>query len=249
MLMHPTLEKLEDLRLRGMLKALQDQAQTPEIESLSFEERLGLMIDREMTERENRRLKTRLRKAKLRQEAAIEDINYRHPRELDKAMVLKLASCQWIADHRNLLITGPTGIGKSYLACAFAHKACREGYSALYVRLPRLGRELSLAKADGSYGKLLVQLAKTDLVVIDDWGLAPLSDEHRRDLLEILDDRYDRGSTLVASQLPVKKWHTYLNDPTVADAILDRLIHNAYRIKLDGETMRKRPLTKSGKKA
>lgn len=249
MLTHPTLEKLEDLRLRGMLNALQDQAQTPEIESLSFEERLGLMIDREMTERDNRRLKTRLRKAKLRQEAAIEDVNYRHPRGLDKAMVLKLASCQWIADHRNLLITGPTGIGKSYLACAFAHKACREGYSALHVRLPRLGRELSLAKADGSYGKLLAQWAKIDLIVIDDWGIAPLSDEHRRDLLEILDDRYDRGATLVASQFPVKKWHAYLDDPTVADAILDRLIHNAYRITLDGETMRKKQLTKSGKKA
>ena len=249
MLTHPTLEKLEELRLRGMLKALQDQAQTPEIGSLSFEERLGLMIDREMTERDNRRLKTRLRKAKLRQEAAIEDINYRHPRALDKSMVLKLASCQWIADHRNLLITGPAGIGKSYLACAFAHKACREGYSALYVRLPRLGRELSLAKADGSYGKLLAQWAKTDLIVIDDWGIAPLSDEHRRDLLEILDDRYDRGATLVASQFPVEKWHAYLDDPTVADAILDRLIHNAYRIPLEGDSMRKRPLTKSGKKA
>jgi len=249
MLTHPTLEKLEDLRLRGMLKALQDQAQTPEIESLGFEERLGLMIDREITERDNRRLKTRLRKAKLRQEAAIEDINYRHSRGLEKSMVLKLASCQWIADHRNLLITGPTGVGKSYLACAFAHKACREGYSAIYVRLPRLGRELSLAKADGSYGKLLAQWAKTDLIVLDDWGIAPLSDEHRRDLLEILEDRYDRAATLVASQFPVEKWHAYLDDPTVADAILDRLIHNAYRIELDGDTLRKRPLTKSGKKA
>lgn len=249
MLTHPTLEKLEQLRLQGMLKALQDQAQTPEIESLGFEERLGLMIDREMTERDNRRLKTRLRKAKLRQEAAIEDINYRHPRGLEKAIVLRLASCQWIADHRNLLITGSTGVGKSYLACAFAHKACREGYSAIYMRLPRLGRELSLAKADGSYGKLLAQWAKTDLVVIDDWGIAPLSDEHRRDLLEILDDRYDRRATLVASQLPVEKWHAYLDDPTVADAILDRLIHNAYRIKLDGDTLRKMALTGSGKKA
>jgi DNA replication protein DnaC len=249
MLTHPTLEKLEQLRLQGMLKALQDQAQTPEIESLGFEERLGLMIDREMTERDNRRLKTRLRKAKLRQEAAIEDINYRHPRGLEKAIVLRLASCQWIADHRNLLITGSTGVGKSYLACAFAHKACREGYSAIYMRLPRLGRELSLAKADGSYGKLLAQWAKTDLVVIDDWGIAPLSDEHRRDLLEILDDRYDRRATLVASQLPVEKWHAYLDDPTVADAILDRLIHNAYRIKLDGDTLRKMVLTESGKKA
>ena len=248
MLTHPTLEKLEQLRLTGMLKALQDQAQTPEIDSLGFEERLGLMIDREMTERDNRRLKTRLRKAKLGQEAAIEDINYRHPRGLEKSLVLKLASCQWIADHRNLLITGPTGVGKSYLGCAFAHKACREGYSSIYVRLPRLCRELSLAKADGSYGKLLSRWAKTDLIVLDDWGIAPLSDEHRRDLLEILDDRYDRRATLVTSQFPVEKWHAYLDDPTVADAILDRLVHNGYRIKLDGDTMRKTALTRSGKK-
>lgn len=248
MLMHPTLEKLQQLRLTGMLKALEDQSQSQEIDTLSFEERLGLMVDREVTERDNRRLKTRMRKAKLRQDAAIEDIDYRHPRGLDKALMLNLASCQWIRDHRNLLITGPTGAGKTFLSCALAHKACREGYSALYMRLPKMCRELSLAKADGSYGKMLIRWAKTDLIVIDDWGIAPLSDEHRRDLLEILEDRYGLRATLVTSQIPVEKWHRYLDDPTVADAILDRLIHNAYKIKLKGESMRKKKLTRSGKK-
>jgi len=248
MLMHPTLEKLQQLRLTGMLKALEDQAQSAEVDSLTFEERLGLLVDREFTERGNRRLATRMRKAKLRQDAAIEDINFRHPRGLDKALVLTLASCQWIHDHRNLLITGPTGAGKTFLGCALAHKACREGYSSLYMRLPKMCRELSMAKADGSYGKMLARWAKTDLIIIDDWGIAPLSAEHRRDLLEIFEDRYGLRATLVTSQIPVEKWHEYLDDPTVADAILDRLIHNAYKIELKGESMRKKKLTKSGKK-
>ncbi len=248
MLMHPTLEKLQHLRLTGMLRALEDQSQSPEIDTLTFDERLGLLVDREVTERDNRRLKTRMRKAKLRQDAAIEDIDFRHPRGLDKALVLNLASCQWIHDHRNVLISGPTGAGKTFLGCALAHKACREGYSSLYMRLPKMCRELSLAKADGSYGKMLMRWAKTDLIIIDDWGIAPLSGEHRRDLLEILEDRYGLRATLVTSQLPVENWHEYLDDPTVADAILDRLIHNAYRIKLKGESMRKKKLTRSGKK-
>ncbi len=248
MLMHPTLEKLQHLRLTGMLNALEDQMQSQEIDTLSFEERLGLMVDREVTERECRRLQTHLRKAKLRQAAAFEDIDYRHHRGLDKSLMLNLASCQWIRDHRNLLITGPTGVGKTFLSCAMAQKACREGFSTLYIRLPKLCRELALAKADGSYGKMLTRLAKTEVIVIDDWGIAPLSGEHRRDLLEILEDRYDLRATVVASQIPVEKWHEYLDDPTVADAILDRLIHNAYKIKLKGESMRKKRLTQSGKK-
>lgn len=246
MLMHPTLEKLQHLRLTGMLKALEDQSQSQEIDTLSFEERLGLMVDREITERDNRRLKTRLRKAKLRQAAAIEDVDYRHPRGLEKSLMMSLASCQWIRDHRNVLITGPTGAGKTFLSCALAHKACREGYTALYMRLPKLCRELTIAKGDGSYGKALARLAKTDVIVIDDWGIAPLSGEQRRDLLEILEDRYGIRATMVTSQIPVEKWHEYLDDPTVADAILDRLVHNAYKIKLKGESMRKKKLTPAG---
>lgn len=248
MLIHPTLENLRGLRLTGMLAALQDQMQSPEIESMSFEERLGLMVDREVTERAGRRLQTRLRKARLRESAAIEDIDWRQPRGLDKGMILRLASCQWIHEHRNLLITGPTGAGKTFLGCAMAQKACREGYSVRYVRMPRLFRDLASARADGSYGKILMQCAKTDLIVLDDWGLAPLSDEARRDLLEMLEDRYGLRSTLVTSQLPVEQWHEYLDDPTVADAILDRLVHNAYRIKLRGDSMRKKRLTGPEKK-
>jgi DNA replication protein DnaC len=248
MLIHPTLERLRDLRLTGMLNALQEQMQSQEIETLSFEERLGLMVDREVTERDSRRLQTRLRQAKLRESAAIEDLDWRHPRGLDKGMVLSLASCQWIREHRNLLITGPTGVGKTYLGCAMAHKACREDYSVRYVRLPRLFRDLASARVDGSYGKLLAQCAKTDLIVLDDWGITPLSGEHRRDLLEMLEDRYGLRSTLVTSQLPVEQWHEYLDDPTVADAILDRLVHNAYTIKLKGESMRKKRLTTLEKK-
>jgi DNA replication protein DnaC len=248
MLNHPTLEKLQSLRLTGMVKAFEDQAQTSEIGSLSFEERLGLMVDREMTERENRRLTTRLKKAKLRQAAVIEDIDYRHPRGLDKALMTSLASCRWIRDHDNVLLTGPTGVGKSYLACALAHKACREGFTALYLRLPRLCQELAVAKGDGRFAKMLTVYARMDLLVLDDWGLAPLTAEQRRDLLEILDDRYAARSTLVASQIPVERWHDYLDDPTVADAILDRLIHNAHRITLKGESLRKKKtLTKTEK--
>lgn len=240
MLTHPTMEKLQSLRFTGMFRALQEQMQMPDIESLNFEERLGLLIDREMTERENRRLKTRLRKAKLRQNASVEDIDYRHPRSLDKALMAKLSSCEWIGQHHNLLITGPTGCGKTFLGCALAQTACRHGYTALYCRLPRLFQELHIAKGDGRYTKLLTSYAKTDLLVFDDWGLAKLSEEQRHDLLEILEDRHGLRSTLVTSQLPVQHWHEIIGDPTLADAILDRLVHNAYKIILKGESMRKK---------
>jgi len=238
-LTHPTLAKLEALRLFGMLRALNDQLQTPECARLSFEERLGLLVDREATDRENQRLAARLKRARLRQAAAPEDVDFRHPRGLDRTHFLSLCSCQWLKNRDNLLITGPTGVGKTYLACALAQKACREGYTAHYARTGRLLGELSLARADGTYPQRLSALGRFDLLVLDDWGLTPLSDEGRRELLEILDERYDRCSTLVASQLPVENWHESLADPTLADAILDRLVHNAYRIPLHGESMRR----------
>jgi len=239
MLVHPTLDKIEQLRLFGMAKALREQLQNQKATALSFEERLGLLIDRELTERENRRLVTRLRAAKLRVSASVEDIDFRQPRGLDKSLLMSLASNQWITEHHNLLIIGPTGVGKSYLACALSHKACRDGHVVLYTRLPRLLEELALSHHDGRYRKLMKSLLKADVLVLDDFGLAPLSTEQQRDLLEIIEDRYDRRSTLVTTQLPVKHWHDILADPTLADAIMDRLVHNAYKIELKGESMRK----------
>ena len=240
MLHHPTLEKLQTLRLSGMHKALTEQMNMPDIDTLSFEERLGLLADREMTEREDRRLKTRLRQAKLKHNACIEDIDYRSARGLDKALILQLAACRWIHERLNLIVSGPTGVGKTWIACALAHKACREGYTALYLRLPRLFEELTLAHGDGRFPRLMTTFARTDLIVLDDWGLAKLTAEQRRDLLELLDDRHANRSTIVTSQIPVDHWHEIIGDATLADAILDRLVHNAYRINLKGESMRKR---------
>ena len=200
MLMHPTLDKLQTLKLAGMYQALVEQLQMADIAALSFEERFGLLVDRELTERDNRRLTTRLRQAKLRQTACIEDIDYRHPRGLDKAVMARLTTCQWVREHHNVLITGPTGIGKTWLGCALAHKACREGLRALYLRLPRFLPDLAIAKGDGRYGQVLTTLAKTDLLILDDWGLAPLHDANRRALLEIIEDRQDCRATLVPSQ-------------------------------------------------
>jgi len=240
MLIHPTLDKLRELKLTGMQKALIEQMDMPDRDTLSFDERFGLLVDCEYTERENRRLKTRLKRARLRQAATVEDIDYRHPRGLDKSLMLSLTGCDWVRQHHNVIITGPTGAGKSYLACALGNKACREGYRVLYFRIARLFQDLAVAKADGRYDKLLRALARSQLLVLDDWGTAPLTDEQRRDLFEVMEDRYDRGSTLIAAQLPVKHWHDTIGDPTLADAILDRLIHNAYTITLKGESMRKR---------
>lgn len=224
-----------------MYQALVEQLQMPDIATLTFEERFGLLVDRECTEREHRRLTTRLRQAKLRQTACIEDLDYRHPRGLDKSLIARLATCQWVRERHNVLITGPTGIGKTWLGCALGHQACRDGLTALYLRLPRFLQERPIAKGDGRYGKLLTALAKTDVLILDDWGLAPFSEENRRDLLEIVEDCPDRRATIITSQLPVEHWHDALGDPTLADAILDRLVHNAYKIALHGESMRKRP--------
>ncbi|MBU1567641.1 MAG: IS21-like element helper ATPase IstB [Proteobacteria bacterium] len=240
MLLHPTLEKLTSMRFSGMAAALERQMRMDGLEEMGFEERLGLLLDHELAVRETRRMKTRLSKAKLRQNGSIEDIDFRHPRGLDKSLVLRLSDCQWIKDHNSLIITGPTGVGKSYLACAFAQKACREGYSALYLRMTKLFEDMSLAKGDGRYLKLLTSIGKADLLVLDDFGLMPLNQEQRHDFLEILEDRHNLKSTLVTSQLPIEHWHEQIGDPTLADAILDRLVHSSHKIKLKGDSMRKK---------
>jgi DNA replication protein DnaC len=239
MLNNPTLDKLYGLRLTGMAKAYEEQAQMKDIEALSFEQRFGLLVDTEMTQRENRRLINRLKSAKLRLNACIEDIDLRYSRGLDKHLLPQLGSCQWIKDHLNVIVTGPTGIGKSYLACALAQSACRQGYKSLYLRLPRLLEELGIAQGDGRYNKLLTTFSKIDLLVLDDFGLSKLTEHQCRDLLEVIEDRHGLKSTIVTSQLPVKNWHDVMIDPTLADAILDRLVHNAYKIELTGESMRK----------
>lgn len=239
MLLHPTLEKLKALKLTGMVKALEEQLSGSGFEGLSFEERLGFLADREMTERENRRLATRLRQAKLRQQACMEDIDYRTERGLDRSQLQSLSNCRWIRERHNILITGATGAGKSFLACALGHKACLEGYKVLYFRAPRLFKELTQARGDGRYLKLMNSLAKADLLIIDDWGLSGLNEHQRTDLLEIMEDRHDIHSTIIAGQLPVEHWHEIIGNPTLADAILDRLVHNAYQLNLKGGSMRK----------
>lgn len=240
MLKQPTIDKLYELRLSGMAKALEEQDGSPQYERLDFLDRLALLVDRESAERDSTRLRLRLKQAKLRLTATIEDVDFRHPRGLDKSLVLSLAGCRWIREHHNVIITGPTGVGKSYLACALAHKACRQGFRALYLRAPRLFDDLALARADGRYRRVLAAYARIDLLVIDDWGLASLTEEQRRDVLEILEDRHDLRSTLIASQLPIEKWHKVIGDPTLGDAILDRLVHNAHKLTLKGDSLRKK---------
>lgn len=240
MLIIPILDKLRSLRLYGLLKSYQEQTQSSEYADLSFEERFGLMIDRELTEQENKRLNSRLRRAKLRHQACMENIDYRSPRGLDKSLMKQLSTGQWIKERLNILITGPCGAGKSFIACALAQRACLEGYSVLYVRAPRLFEDVAVARGDGRYSRLMNSLAKTNLLVIDDWGLSALTEPQRRDLLEIMEDRHNLQSTIITSQLPVKHWHEIIGNQTLADAILDRVVHNAYKITLCGESMRKK---------
>jgi DNA replication protein DnaC len=239
MLTHPTHDRLVALGLTGMAKALEDQRRQPDIAALAFEERIAMMIDREAIERENKRLATRLKFACLRQSAIVEDVDMKATRGLDKALFQKLAAGDWIDRKQNLIVIGPTGVGKSWIACALGHKACRDDRAVLYQRVPRLFDALALARGDGRHGRLLKSLARIELLILDDWGLATLTPEQGRDLLEIVEDRHNRGSTIVTSQLPVDHWHEAIANPTVADAILDRLVHNAHRLTLNGDSMRK----------
>jgi len=240
MLAEQTHEKLVEMKLRGMAAGFRQFLDEPNPNQLSFEERLGLLVDREWDDKQRRRLTRRLQMAKLREPACIEDVNYQHPRNLDRAVIQRLATCQWIARHENVVITGPTGLGKSWLACALANNACRQAHTSLYRRVPRLLHEMQIARADGTYVKELARLAKVDLLILDDWGLSVLKETERRDVLEIIEDRDGRKSTLITSQLAIKAWHDTIGDPTIADAIMDRLVHKAHRIELKGPSMRKK---------
>lgn len=243
MLNQPTLEKLETLRLRGMAEAFRtqsDPAQRDGLASLSFEERFALLVDQEWMWRQNRALARRLTQAKFRYRASIEDIDFRAPRGLDRSLLRSLTqNSAWVAEHQNIFLLGACGVGKSWLACALAEKACRDGFSAFFIRTPKLFRELALARADGSLGAKLARLARIDVLVVDDWAHAPLAESERREFLEICEDRYQTRSTILTSQLPVAQWHEQIGDPTLADSILDRLVHSAHRLELHGESMRK----------
>ena len=246
MLTHPTEQRLIALGLAGMAKALEEQRRLPDIAALGFEERLALLVDREAIERENKRLGSRLKFAGLRQTAIVEDTDMKVSRGLDKTLFAKLVAGEWIARHQNLAIIGKTGLGKSWLACALGHKACRDDRSVLYHRVPRLFDALALARGDGRHARLLKILSRVDLLILDDWGLAPVTLDQARDLLEIVDDRHGRGSTIVTSQLPIEHWHEMIPNPTIADAILDRLVHNAHRLILNGESIRKAAAKRAG---
>jgi DNA replication protein DnaC len=247
MLSHPTIDRLRELGLVGMVHALEEQRRQPDCNDLGFEDRLAMLVDREVLERDNKRLKARLRFAGLRQLAAPEDVDYRAHRGLDRALFQRLAQGEWIERQQNLLITGPTGVGKTWLACALGQRACRDNRSVLYQRVPRMLEGLGLARGDGRYARMLKGLARAQVLILDDWGLTPLTAEQRRDLLEIIDDRHGRASTIVTSQLPIENWHVHIGDPTIADAVLDRLVHSAHRLDLKGESLRKLRAAKTAK--
>ena len=239
MLTHPTLDQLHALGLHGMAKAFLDIEAAGEAASLGHAEWLALLLEREASLRRDKRLTVRLRHAKLRQQACVEDIDYRTQRGLDRSLFAKLVEGRWIDDYANLLICGPAGVGKSWLASALGNKACRDNRSVLYQRVPRLFTDLALARGDGRHLRLLRALGRADLLILDDWGLEPIDAAARHDLLEILEDRYGRRSTIVTSQVPVDRWHALIGDPTYADAVLDRLVHNAHRLDLEGDSLRR----------
>ncbi len=240
MLNQPTLQKLHEMKLNGMAQAYEEQRASASIAELAFEERFSMLVERQWIWKENRALSTRLRNAGLKQPAAIEDFDFRESRGLKRAQIEQLATSVWVEKHQNVIVSGPTGCGKTYVACALAHRACRDGHRALYFYAPKLFRALRLAQADGSLPSLFKKIARASVLIVDDWGLAKPDPGQYREFLEIIDDRHGSGSTLMTSQLPVSAWHEAMPDPTVADAILDRLVHNAHRIELKGESMRKR---------
>lgn len=240
MINQQTIDKLNAMRLLGLAAEYERQASNPrEYSALSFDERLALLIDHEYESRENRRLLSRLRWARMKQPASVEEIDYTQPRGLERTQVRQLSRCDWVRRKENLIVVGPTGAGKTYIACALAAQACREGFSAMYTRLPNLLADIETARAERKYRTFMRRITRTNLLVIDDWGLAPIGDTERRDILEVLEERYDLGAVLIASQIPVKAWHALMGEATLADAILDRLVHNAHRIEMKGESMRK----------
>ena len=246
MLNQPTIEKLYAMKLHGMADAFRAQLETTDASQLSFEERFAMLVDQQWLWKENRALGRRLSLAKLKERAVIEDIDYQHPRGLDRKLMRTLASSEWVRQKQNLMLIGPTGIGKSWLGCALVHKVCRDGFSVLHKTMNELFRDLAVAHADGSIGRLLLKLSRVDVLLLDDFAMAPLKDGERRDFLEICDDRYQRRSMILTSQMPVAHWHEQIGDPTIADSILDRLVHNAYRVELKGESMRKKRSRKPG---
>ena len=239
MLNEPTLEKLQTMKLYGMAEGFRAQLQTTESHQLSFEERFALLVDQQWLWKQNRAFARRLQLAKLKQKAVIEDINYQHPRGLDRKLLRTLAHSEWVRQKLNIVFTGPTGVGKSWIGCALAQKACRDGFFVLHKKTSELFRDLAIANVDGSLGRLLVRLAQIDVLLLDDFAMAPLKDSERRDFLEVCDDRYQRRSLILTSQMPISHWHEQIGDPTLADSILDRILHNAYRIELKGESLRR----------
>ena len=240
MLNQPTLEKLQTMKLHGMADAFRAQLETTHSSLLAFEERFAMPVDQQWLWKENRTLARRLRSARLKEKGVVEDIDYQHPRGLDRKLMRTLATSEWVRQHQHILLLGPTGIGKTWLACALAQKACRDGFTILHKRAAELFRELAVAHIDGSFGRLLTKRSRIDILLLDDFAMAPLKDSERRDFLEICDDRYQRRSLILTSQLPLAHWHQQMGEVAVADSILDRVVHNAYRLQLNGESMRKK---------